>query len=47
VPEELVFTSYPVFRAVPERLKGIDRDVAAKEVADLLDDHSDRIEVRR
>jgi peroxiredoxin len=46
VPEELVFTSYPVFRGVPERLEDVDRDVAAKEVADLLDDHSDRVRVR-
>jgi peroxiredoxin len=43
--EELVFTSYPVFRAVPDRL-GSDRDVVAKEAAALLDEHADRVQTR-
>ena len=43
--DDLVFASYPVFRAVPEALPE-DRDVAAKEVRVLLDDFSDRIETR-
>jgi peroxiredoxin len=44
--EELIFTSFPVFRAFPERLQGLDRDVAAKEVADLLDHHSSHVGAR-
>ena len=43
---DLVFASYPVFRAVPERLEGLDRDVATKEVSALLDDFSGRVETR-
>ncbi len=43
--EELVFTSYPVFRALPDRLQQ-DRDVAAKEVEALLEDHSNRVRTR-
>jgi peroxiredoxin len=46
VTEQLVFTSYPVLRAAPERLDGLDRDVAAKEVADLFDRHGGLVEVR-
>ncbi|CAN5682649.1 chlorite dismutase family protein [soil metagenome] len=43
---ELVFTSYPVFRSLPERLEGADRDVVAKEVTELLEAYSDRVETR-
>ena len=44
--EELVFTSYPVFRAARDRLEDVNREVAVKEVADLLDEHSERVKVR-
>lgn len=44
--DELIFAGYPVFRAVPERLEGIDREVAAKEVQGVLDEWADRVEVR-
>jgi peroxiredoxin len=45
VTADVIFTSYPVFRARPDAL-GTDRDVAAKEVAALLDDCSGRVETR-
>ncbi|HWC14323.1 MAG TPA: hydrogen peroxide-dependent heme synthase [Actinomycetota bacterium] len=41
-----IFASYPVYRALPERLAETDRDLATKEVAALLDEFSDRITVR-
>ena len=44
--EGLVFTSYPVFRCTAERLEGVDRDVAAKEVTELLDAHAGRVHTR-
>jgi hydrogen peroxide-dependent heme synthase len=44
--EETTFASYPVFRADRDRLDEIDREVAAKEVADLLDGFSDEVETR-
>jgi peroxiredoxin len=44
--DELVFASYPVFRAARDRLEGLDREVAAKEVATLLDDASERVTTR-
>lgn len=44
--EGLTFASYPVFKTVRARLAEIDRDVAAKEVVALLDDHSDRVQTR-
>jgi chlorite dismutase len=43
---DLVFASYPVYKAVPDRIAGLDRDLAAKEVTELLDEFSDRIETR-
>jgi peroxiredoxin len=46
VSDDLVFASYPVYRAVPDRVAGLDRDLAAKEVAELLDEFSDRVETR-
>ena len=44
--EGLIFASYPVFRLVPDRLEGIQQDVATKEVAELLGSWSDRVDVR-
>ena len=44
--EELVFAGYSVFKGNPERLEGVDREVAAKEVEDLLDRWSDRVTTR-
>jgi hydrogen peroxide-dependent heme synthase len=44
--DETTFASYPVFRADRDRLGEIDREVAAKEVADLLDAFSDDVETR-
>jgi chlorite dismutase len=35
-----------VFRAVPERLEDVDRDIAAKEVQALLDDFAGRVQTR-
>lgn len=43
--EELIFASYPVYRAIPGAL-GEDRDVAVKEAQAVLDDFADRVEVR-
>jgi len=45
VTEELIFASYPVFK-VGESLDDSERDVAAKEVQALFDDHSDRVDIR-
>ena len=44
--DELIFASYAAYRALPDKLLDIDRDVAEKEVAGLLDEFSDRVEVR-
>ncbi|MDQ5816021.1 MAG: chlorite dismutase family protein [Actinomycetota bacterium] len=44
--EDLIFTTYPVFRLVPDRLPETVRDVAAKEITELLDDWGDRVETR-
>jgi peroxiredoxin len=46
VSEELVFTSYAVFRCPPGRLDDVDRAVVAKEVAGLLEEHAGRVETR-
>jgi chlorite dismutase len=43
--DHLIFASYPVFRAIPESL-GDERDVAVKEATDLLEEFSDRVQVR-
>ena len=40
------YASYPVFRAIRENLDRIDRGVATKEIEDLLDRYSDRVETR-
>jgi hydrogen peroxide-dependent heme synthase len=44
--DELVFASYPFFRADRDRLDELDREVAAKEAAALLDDAADRVSTR-
>ena len=44
--DDLVFTTYPVWRAVPDRLGDTERDVAAKEVDDLLEQWSGRVVTR-
>ncbi len=44
--EQTIFASYPVYRALPDRLAETDRDVATKEVAALFDEFSDRVTVR-
>jgi chlorite dismutase len=44
--EETIYAGYPVFRADPVRLSSVDRAVAAKEIAVLLDDFADRVETR-
>lgn len=43
--EELIVASYPVFRARPGALED-ERGVLSKEVEDLFDEFSDRVEVR-
>jgi peroxiredoxin len=43
---DLVFASYPVFRCPRDRLLGAARDVLAKEVADVLHDHAQRVHTR-
>ena len=44
--EELIFAAYPVFRAVPERLEGLDRETAVKEALALFEDWGGRVETR-
>jgi len=44
--QELVFASYPVYRASPERIHEVDRDLATKEVVALFDEFSDRVAMR-
>jgi len=46
VSDELIFASYPVFKAIPERLAEADRDVAAKEADALLEEWSGRVATR-
>jgi hydrogen peroxide-dependent heme synthase len=46
VPEELIFAAYPVFQAVPDKLDGLDREVAVKEVQALFDEWGDRVAIR-
>ena len=41
-----IFTSFAVFRFLPERLEGVPRDVVAKEIGELLHDHSGRVGTR-
>ncbi|MGH2787389.1 MAG: hydrogen peroxide-dependent heme synthase [Actinomycetota bacterium] len=44
--DDLIFASYPVYRAIPERVAGLDRDLAAKELTELLDEFSGRVDTR-
>lgn len=44
--EQLLFSSYLVFRAVPELSRDIDKGVAAKEVAALFDHYSGPVTLR-
>jgi chlorite dismutase len=46
MPEELVFASYPVYRAIPEKLAELDREIATKELMALLDEFAERVTVR-
>jgi peroxiredoxin len=46
VSDDLIFTTFPVFRLVPDRLPESVREVAAKEVTELLVDWSDRVDTR-
>ena len=43
---ETVFAAYPVFRADPIRMAAVDRAVAAKETAALLEDFAGRVATR-
>ncbi len=44
---ETIYASYPVFTALPELLPpSAERDVASKEVSDLLEAYADRVETR-
>jgi hydrogen peroxide-dependent heme synthase len=44
--DDLIFTSYPVFKAIPDQLSESERDVAVKEIRDLFEDHREQVEVR-
>lgn len=44
--EELVFSSYPAFQVLPEGLADVDREVAIKEVEQVLDEFADRVKLR-
>jgi peroxiredoxin len=44
--EETIYAAYPVFRADPHRLASVDRTVAAKEIAALLEGFDGRVENR-
>jgi peroxiredoxin len=46
VSEGLTFASYSIFKADRIRLAEIDREVAAKEVTELLEEYSGRVETR-
>jgi hydrogen peroxide-dependent heme synthase len=46
MPSETIFTSYQVFRCIPDHLQGAARDVLAKEVDELLRDHAGRVTTR-
>ncbi len=43
---ELIFASYPIFTSIKDDVFTSDRDVAVKEVQELFDSFSDRVEVR-
>lgn len=44
--DETIYAAYPAFKAMPNALASIDRDVATKETTELLAGYDDRIEVR-
>lgn len=44
--QELIFASYPAFRALPERTRELDREVAAKELGELIDSFGPQVTVR-
>ena len=44
--DETIYASYPVFRAVPELLDRLDREVAAKELEALLDEWNPKVQTR-
>jgi hydrogen peroxide-dependent heme synthase len=44
--QELLYASYQLFRALPSQTGELDRDVAVKEAASVLDDHADRVQMR-
>lgn len=44
--EDLIFASYPVFRASHRRSERFSEDVAVKEVEELLVEHNDRVKTR-
>jgi peroxiredoxin len=43
---ETIYTSFPVFRGVPERLPEAEREIAAKEFGDLLESYEGRVAQR-
>ena len=44
--DETKYASYPVFKTIREKLEVLDRDVATKEIEDLLDRYADKVETR-
>lgn len=44
--ETTIYAAYPIFQAIPERLAEAEREVAVKEVAELLDRYGDRVQTR-
>jgi hydrogen peroxide-dependent heme synthase len=43
---ETIYASYPVFTALPQSLPSAEREVAAKEVSDLLEANAESVETR-
>lgn len=43
---DLVFAAYPVFRVIPDRMRDLDRDLAAKESSRLFEEFAGRVEMR-
>ncbi|MGH2734082.1 MAG: hydrogen peroxide-dependent heme synthase [Actinomycetota bacterium] len=44
--DEFVFAGYPVFRADVDRMERVDREVAAKEVQALIEEHAESVHTR-
>ena len=44
--DETLFASYPVLRAIPDKVAALDREVAVKEVTALLEEWAGRVETR-